>query len=369
MHVCVDARMYRSSGIGTYLQNLLPALARSFELTLIGDPKEIDDTNSLVIPTDLPIYSIAELRRLPSLIPPCDWFWSPHYNVPLLPIRARHRLVTIHDVFHLAFSRTLSLKQRVYAQLMFRAAVRRSNQIVTVSEFSRDEIVKYLGVSPQRITVIPNGVDHQRFKIIDDNSLYQRVRAKYQLPERFVLFVGNVKPHKNLITLVKAWHSLAAAFQDHQLVIVGKKEGFITGDNLLQTLIQRDKTLRTRIRFTGFVADDDLPVIYNLADLFVFPSYYEGFGLPPLEAMACGCPVLMSDQASLPEVGGTAAAYTAPDQSEAMAKQIADILQQNEEQRLATVRRGLAQAQRYTWSKSIDAHQALIENLLSERSR
>ena len=367
MHLCVDARMYRASGIGTYLQNLLPALAGSFRLTLIGNPEEIEEMNSVVIATNLPIYSVAELRRLPSLVPPCDLFWSPHYNVPLLPVRAR-RLVTIHDVFHLAFQRTLSLKQQLYAQGMFRAAVHQSHHIITVSEFSQSEIIRYLGVGPPRITVIPNGVDHRRFKVIDNPALLQRVRTKYGLPSKFVLYVGNVKPHKNLLTLVKAWALLPDAFQDYRLVIVGKQEGFITGDGPLQMFIQRHPALAERIQFTGFVADDDLPVVYNLAHLFVFPSYYEGFGLPPLEAMACGCPVLMSDRASLPEVGGVGGCYVDPNQPEEMAKQIANLLQQTPHQRRRIVQQGLAQAQRYTWQKSIAAHQSLVRNLLRNPS-
>ena len=364
MHLCVDARMYHASGIGTYLQNLLPALAESFELTLIGHPRELDAIGEQTIPTDIPIYSVAELLRFPSHIPPCDVFWSPHYNVPLLPIKAKKRLVTIHDVFHLAFFSTLSLKQQAYARLMFRAAARRSVHIITVSAFSKAEIIKYLKVKPSWVTVIPNGVNHQQFRVIREEEVRRQVQQTYALPPKFVLYVGNVKPHKNLLTLVKAFAALPAT-PDHHLVIVGKKGGFITGDPLLHERISQDERLARRVHFTGFVEQAHLPVLYNLAELFVFPSYYEGFGLPPLEAMACGCPVLASERASMPEICGDAALYIDPDCPETMAAKIQDALLLPSADRQLVVQKGLEQAQTYTWEKAINHHRQLIRHLSS----
>ena len=365
MTLAVDIRMFHSSGIGTYLQNLLPALSQQVDLALIGHPPEANLPYGRVITTDIPIYSFAELRKFSSLIPPCDVFWSPHYNVPLLPVRAKQRLVTIHDVFHLAYFSTLSLKQKVYARLMFRAAVRRSASVITVSEFSRTEITKYLNVSPDRVHVIPNGINHALFRVIKQEDLLQQVRQQYQLPERFILYVGNVKPHKNLLTLVKAFARLPSSDEPYHLVIVGKKEGFITGDTALHDFIQQNEMLVRRVLFTGFVEEEDLPVLYSLARLFVFPSYYEGFGLPPLEAMACGCPVLTSDRASMPEMCGEAAAYVSPDDAEAMAARMHQLLQLSATDRSLVVQRGLQRAASYTWEQSAHQHQRLIERLLN----
>ena len=362
MTLGVDIRMFHSSGIGTYLQNLLPALSEDFDLILIGHSSEANLSYGRVITTDIPIYSLAELRKLPSLIPPCDVFWSPHYNVPLLPVRAKKRLVTIHDVFHLAFFGTLSLKQKVYARLMFRVAVRNSASIITVSEFSRTEIMKYFNVASAQINVIPNGVNHALFRVIEADTL-REVPSKYQLPEKFILYVGNVKPHKNLLTLVKAFARLPAAFDAYQLVIVGKKEGFITGDTALPDFIRQDQSLAARVHFTGFVAEEDLSALYNLAHLFVFPSYYEGFGLPPLEAMACGCPVLTSDRASMPEICSDAATYVSPDDPEAMATRIQEMLSLSAADRQHIVHIGQQRAHGYTWRQSIRQHRQLIQEL------
>ena len=360
MHLCVDARMYHASGIGTYLQNLLPALSESLELTLLGDPGELAEVDGRVIPTTIPIYSVAGLLRFSALVPRCDLFWSPHYNVPWLPVRAKARLVTIHDVFHLAHLRTLSLPQRGYATLAFRAAARLSSHIITVSEFSKAEIQRYLNVPDDRVSVIPNGVDHALFRPQTDEDQQHRVRRKYGLPTRWLLYVGNVKPHKNLITLVHAFAMLPESLSDRHLVIVGQRAGFITGDTELAQVLRNDPPLARRVHFTGFVEQADLPELYRLAELFVFPSKYEGFGLPPLEALACGCPVVVSDRASLPEICGAAADYADPDSALDLAEKITAALQRSPAERDRKIQLGLERAQKYTWASSVAQHERLI---------
>ncbi len=361
--LCLDARMLHASGIGTYLQNLLPALASAFKLTLLGHPEELSGYPATVIPTDIPIYSIPEIIRFPSLVPRCDIFWSPHYNIPLLPVKAKKRLVTIHDVYHLAYLDTLSMKQRIYAKVMMQTAIKKSQHIITVSQFSKKEIIKYCGALPDKISVIHNGVDHQHFKKLEDKRLLQTVREKYQLPKQFILFVGNVKPHKNLINLVKAFAKVKEKIPDISLVIVGKKDGFITSESDVLPFINQDQGLTGRIIFTGFVDDQDLPVIYNLARLFVFPSLYEGFGLPPLEAMACGCPVLVSDRASMPEVCGEYVNYFSPTDIESIAGGLLEKLPQPEAEKQPEIQNGLARAQTFTWQQSTQAHIDLIRQL------
>lgn len=363
MHLCVDARMYRASGIGTYLQNLLPALSESFDLTLLGDPAELTEVGGRIVPTTIPIYSVAELLRFPRLVPRCDVFWSPHYNVPWLPVRAKTRLVTIHDVFHLAHFSTLSLPQRGYATLAFRAATGLSKHVITVSEFSKTEIQRYLNVPSNRVTVIPNGVNHTLFNEQTDADRQRTVREKYGLPSRWLLYVGNVKPHKNLITLVKAFAMLPESLSDRQLVIVGQREGFITGDTELARVLQDNPSLSQRVHFTGFVEQADLPVLYRLAELFVFPSTYEGFGLPPLEAMASGCPVVVSDRASLPEICGAAADYVNPDRPDDLAAKILAAVRRSPAERRQRIQLGLNQAQKYTWQQSVAQHERLLRRL------
>jgi glycosyltransferase involved in cell wall biosynthesis len=283
--------------------------------------------------------------------------------VPLLPIKAKKRLVTIHDVYHLAHFHALSLKQKLYAKVMMQAAVRNSDHIITVSTFSKGEIVRYTGIRPDKITVIHNGIDHNLFRPVSDNDLKRAVRQKYDLPDKFLLFVGNVKPHKNLITLINAFDRIRDQLPGHSLLIVGKKEGFITGDASLYDRIRQSPELEERISFTGFVDNEDLPVIYNLADLFVFPSLYEGFGLPPLEAMACACPVLVSNRASMPEACGDAADYINPEDPGSISEAIFNSLNMNEIEKENKIKKGVERAKTFTWEQSLQKHIELIRNL------
>ena len=167
------------------------------------------------------------------------------------------------------------------------------------------------------------------------------------MPKKFILYVGNVKPHKNLTGLVEAFLLAKEKLRDYHLVIVGKKEGFITGDASLIKRISDNEFLSERVIFTGYVPNDDLPVMYNLASLFVFPSFYEGFGLPPLEAMACGCPLLTSDAASMPEVCRDAARYFDAGNPSDIAEKIIDSLFGSDSD--IFVQRGLRRIEDFSW--------------------
>ncbi|NJO02831.1 MAG: glycosyltransferase family 4 protein [Bacteroidia bacterium] len=200
--IVVDARMIESSGIGTYLQEILPCLMEQFPLTLLGEARKLNQAfpdlsrNYKHIEVSAAIYSIREQWALFRNIPATSLGWSPHYNVPLLPVAAKFRLVTIHDVYHLAFQNQLSFLKKKYAQLMIKAATQRSARIITVSQFSKREITKYTHVNPDKIVVIPNGVNDRYFKTIADHNYLEMIHKKYNLPPQFLLFVGNVKPHK-----------------------------------------------------------------------------------------------------------------------------------------------------------------------------
>ncbi|MVM39564.1 glycosyltransferase [Spirosoma sp. HMF3257] len=354
-HICIDARMINNSGIGVYIRyfiNSLLADAR-MRVTILGRKVELDAYFDLHtfnhIEADFPIYSITEQLKLPRLIPVCDVFWSPHYNVPILPFRARKFLVTIPDVFHLAFYNTLSLPQKIYAKVVMNAAVRKADRILTISNYSKNEIIQFTSVHPDKIDVIYLGLDRDLFHSINAIEEYERVRTKYNTPQKYILFVGNVKPNKNLKTLVSAFRLLLDKLPEYQLLIVGKKEGFINSDDELFSQVIEDPELNNRVAFTGYVDLADLPILYSMASLFAFPSLYEGFGFPPLEAMACGCPVVASDRASIPEICGEAALYIDP----AYPQQLADAIYQvisNEPLKESLVKKGYEQVEHYDWT-------------------
>lgn len=346
--VILDFRMHKASGIGTYIRNLVPFLVDRFQVVLLGDSQEIQEYEWAkkveIIECKSKIYSIKEQFELVKRIPKCDLFWSPHYNIPILPIRAKKRMVTIHDVFHLVYLDTLSFKQKLYAKLVINQALRRSDIVLTVSQFSADEIKKYTGTT-KHIHVVYNAVDFKKFRPIDDIVLLNEIKKKYRLPDNFLLFVGNVKPHKNLKNLLLAIKDL-----DVNLVIVGKRDGFITGDTSIFDILQSNN-LKNKVFFTGYVDDSDIPFIYSLANFFIFPSFYEGFGLPPLEAQACGCPVVSSNAASLPEVLGDSAIYFDPYDVDDMASKIKMILEdENLQEELR--QKGFENVKRFSWEES-----------------
>lgn len=365
----IDARMVHSSGIGVYLKQLIPFLLPSFQVTVLGRPEEFNGLawapSVQVIPMEAGIYSIKEQIELASKIPSCDIFWSPQYNVPLLPIRAKKRLVTIHDTYHLAYRHTLPLAQKLYATAVMKVAVRLSDHVITVSNFSKTEIVKYTNCPPEKISVLYNGVDSVRFKAdFPETGSKQLQEALPQLPENYLLYVGNVKPHKNLITLLKAYASLNPGLQtEYHLVIVGQKQGFITPDQEVFHFLEKHPSLAGKVHFTGFVPDALLPFLYNCASLSVFPSVYEGFGLPPLESMACGCPVVASSSASIPEVCGDAALYFQALDAEELRTHLETVLTDGR-LRADLVKSGLKQSKEFTWEKSAAQHLSVLKELL-----
>jgi len=352
MRLCIDIRMISASGIGRHIKGILPTLMEKFEVILLGYREELRKyyfpKNVLIINMKSKVYSIKEQIELALKIPKCDIFWSPHYNVPVLPIRAKKRMVTIHDVYHLAFQHTLSLSQKLYAKLMINQAVKISDIVLTVSEFSKQEIVKYTKTSKD-IEVIYNGIEPQWYK-----------KQPLSLSERdsYILYVGNVKPHKNLVRALKAFSLL----KDNNLKfkIVGKKNNFITGDKEVEKIAQK---LGNKVEFTGYISDNELKELYRKAKLFLFPSLYEGFGLPPLEAMACGTPVIVSNVASLPEVCGDAAYYINPYDINDIARGIETVLK-DEELKKELIQKGLKRVRLFSWEKSAKKLIEVIEEVM-----
>src|ERR1039457_1605991 len=251
--IAIDARMINHSGIGTYMKNLINALLGDYHLILLGDPSEIKkhvkSEKIEILKFQPSIYSVSEQLKYPLNIPECDLFLSTHYNIPLFPIKAKKRLVIIYDMNHLAFYEKLSLAQKIYTKLMMNGAVKLSDAIITISEFSKSEILKYLKVDPIKIKVVHFGIDPEIIKA----ELKKDFPLSLTMPERFLLFVGNVKPHKNLITLLKAFEILLKSGNDYKLVIVGKKEGFITGDKEVIGLVEGNKLLNEHVIFTGHI--------------------------------------------------------------------------------------------------------------------
>ena len=309
MRIGVDARMLKSSGIGKVIENILSRMIIAkpdWEFFLLGKKEEIiamsfgTRENVHIIRCECPIYSLKEQIVLPFMIPKnLDCFWSPHYNVPIC-YRGK-MIVTIHDLAHLALKDIKkSLMKRLYANVMFRLATYKSKKIICVSQFTKSELIKYVpNVDADKIVVIYNGVD-DRWKNI------KKEKSPHDNP--YFVYVGNVKPHKNLRRLIEAYKKIANDTKC-DLILVGKKDGFITADNNINDEI---RGYENRIFFTGYVSDESVMQYVVNSEALVFPSIYEGFGLPPLEALAAGKKIIVSNAASISEVCGEYATYFDP---------------------------------------------------------
>ena len=361
--IAIDVRMINHSGIGTYLRNLLPCLVNKYEIVLLGSEvilSKFEWSQSVqIINCKSEIYSLKEQFELLRKIPECDFFICPHYNVPVLPVKARQKIVIIHDVYHLAFRSTLSLMQKFYSTFLINFAVRNFDKVITVSRFSESEIIKYTGIDKGKITTLHLGFNPKIRSL--NNREKELTKRKYNLPEKFIFFVGNIKPHKNLINLLQAYSILQGKKITHKLVITGSRDGFITSDREIDTFLEKNSTISENVLFTGYVDQKDLINIYELADVFVFPSLYEGFGIPPIEAMIAGTPVVTSREASLPEVCGDAALYCDAFQPEDIADKI-EVILNNEELRNELILKGKENLLRFTEEKFVNGWENILKN-------
>jgi YD repeat-containing protein len=302
--ITVDARLIGSGGIGTYIEEMLPrviAALPSAHFTLLGDAAAL---HSLVPPSPRVelreftsrIYSIREQVAFPAAIPSdTALFWAPHYNVPL----AWHGplAVTIHDVGHLTLPQG-SLVKRLYARGMFAAVRRRAAIVFCVSEWTASEIERQVGTL-RRVTVTQNGVAPRWLRATDSPSTE---RSPY------FLYVGSIKPHKNLERLLDAYAAVAGQLP-HRLIIAGPSDGLRTVDS---SVLERVTTFGDRVEYKGRLSQAGLEQLVRGCDGLVLPSIHEGFGLPPVEALAAGRPVAVSQIASLQEVCGPMAEYFDP---------------------------------------------------------
>lgn len=355
-----DARMLESSGIGRYLRE---NLIKSTDLLLAESNKQNKEAhNRKVYLLNSGIYNPLQNFEIPFRIRNShyDIYWSPHFNIPWRLPGCRYSVATIHDLFHISHVSNLPFIQKKYADLMIRQSLK-SDKIITVSNFTKNEILRNYRVDEEKIVVIHNGIDVSIFNAELDLTSTETL-DQFGITKKYLLAVGNVKPHKNLTTLLKAFEALIESGADLQLLLVGKQHGFLNSEDLSVVL----KTLKhaDRIIFTGFVSDYCLSVLYKNASVFVFPSLYEGFGLPPLEAQACGVPVVVSDIEPLREVCVDSAIYFQPLDWVELNDKLTWILQVDSNKKEEIVKVGLENVQKYSWSRSRKQHLEVFNSLI-----
>lgn len=359
MKIGIDARFYRSStaGIGRYTRGLLKNLAKidkNNHYTVFitpEDDKEYDITAKNFKKAVIPIvhYSLAEQTKFLNILNKgnFDLVHFLNFNHPIM--YSRSFITTIHDLTMLLYpvgrSQKSWVRKAAFKKVMKNAA-QKSDVVIAISQKTKDDTVKYLNAPKDKIKVIHEAYDniyHDQYA----KSKLVNFRKKYSLTDKYILFVSQWRPHKGLPNLIKSFELLKEKYNiPHKLVITGKANKHFPK---IANSIEKSK-YRKDIVLPGFVPDLDLPLFYNATDLFVFPSLYEGFGLGPLEAMACGAPVVSSDLSCMPEILGDAAVYFDPNNIPKMTQTIADVLS-NETLREKMSRASLKQASKYSWEK------------------
>lgn len=360
MHTAINAHLlspvagYRQAGVSVYIQQLLSHLwpaAPNDRWTVYAPPgvtrERIHAPSSVKLrisrlPTSKPLARILwEQAVAPAVLlrDRPDVLLCPLNVMPLLA--ACPTVVTVHDLAFLRFNLHQSAKRR-YLSALTRLSVKRAAHVITVSEFTRREVLDLLKIDPARVTAIPNGRD-ERFAPVDLATV-ERFRATKGLPPRFVLFIGTLEPRKNVTTLIRAYAQADLALP----LLIGGGKGWRYDDVFA---LVRELGLEQRIQFTGFIDHEDLPLYYAAATAFVYPSLYEGFGIPPLEAMASGTPVIVSTAGALTEVVGKAGLAVPPQDVAALAAALVRVTD-DEALRLTLRARGLERAQQFSWQRA-----------------
>ncbi|TAK20434.1 MAG: glycosyltransferase family 1 protein [Chloroflexota bacterium] len=367
-HLASWGTTYRSAGVSRYVQNLIPPLSREPSVDLIafvgGDATPPDDTADLdtatiirtTLPTHRPFVRIAWEQALSGAA--CAAYGVELYHGPAyaLPIAGRRPMVvTVHDLSFERHPAMFNRGNRLYLRLMTRLAARKARRIIAVSEFTRDELRATLGVPPDRVDVVHNGID-TRFRPGARDEV-EAFRTAKSLPDRFVLYLGTLEPRKNLVTLVRAFARGRSEWPEGTALVLAGGPGW----QYQAILAEIDRLgLRDRVIMPGYVNLDEQPLWYSAAAAFAYPSRYEGFGLPPLEAMACGTPVVCANESSLPEVVGDAAIQVAPTDEVGMARAIGSILRDDDLRRRLS-EAGRDRAARFSWTAAAAATARVYE--------
>jgi len=366
MRIGIDIRPMAAAGLGrglvTYTANLVKALLTLDQedhfCLFIAKNQSVSDflqqlpsldhvtivklkrpTRNIFLWDQLFWYALLKKERI-------DLFHSPMYGVPLLcPCP---KILTVHDLTPLIFPETITkFRHKVVFRFNFFTS-KYADRIITPSQHSKRDLMRYLDIPAKNISVTLEGVTEQ-YKILQNRKDIEQIRTRYHIPGKYLLYVGGFDKNKNLFTLVKAFHLLQKNILKNNLFLVFV--GALTQDALSLREFVKTCKLEDRVIFTNFVPEEELIKLYNGAEIFVFPSLYEGFGLPPLEAMACGVPVITSNAASLPEIVGDAGIQVDPRSPEELCHALTEVLT-NQGLRKDMQKKGIERASSLSWEET-----------------
>jgi len=368
----VDAREIQDgvvTGIGRSLDNFIRYFIKKekkHELVLFSEKKlfsSFDYPARRVVIESAPTFFLDQWK-LPRALKKnkIDLFYSPYYKIPLMTkIPIVNQILDLMFLVFPPYRKALGFWRRLYYATFGKAFARKSISIITDSEHAKQDIVRIWKINPEKIVVIPLGVA-DRYKPVDDMELLNHVRVRLRLPEKYLLYLGNFKPHKNVESLVCAFKKIAMKFQEYKLVLAGPLD---SNGHRIQNLVLKEG-LSDKVVFTNTIREKDQPeALLSMADLFVFPTLYEGFGLPPLEAMACGTPVVTSNLTAVPEVIGDAGAMVNPLDMDELIRAISDLLADSEK-RKTNSKKGLERSKMFREEHTAGKIYQFIINLLED---
>lgn len=351
----IQTTLGEKTGFGFYVSNLVKHL------------KDIDNSNKYLLfkpeteeDFSAPQRFIWDQVKFPKLAKKnkVDILHQPCFSAPIFHDGMKI-VVTIHDLIAIRFGKDIPFYSRQYFGRWMPFSYRYADEIIAVSEYTKKDIIKLLNIPDKKITVIPLAVD-DCFKEIHDKEVINAVKNKYHITGNYLLHLGTINPRKNLEFLIEVF----SALEDNnlKLVITGKKGWYYEG---LFDLVKK-LGLEDRVIFTGYIDDEDKPALYNGASIFLFPSIYEGFGLPPLEAMACGTPVICSNTSSIPEVVGSAGILISPTDKLCWVREIKKVLEDKQIYN-ALSKKALIQATKFSWDRCAKQTIQIYEKLYHEK--
>lgn len=379
VEVVFDAQLLldnQKTGIGWTADNLMKSLVKyddcQYSMNYFTVRRTSQELDNLITYKNLGIHP-----------KPCKWFYDVLYKmiwnfIPIpyslffgrsakitqffnyyIPPGVKGKKVTIvYDMVYMSFPETVNKRTQLMLDLSLKKSCDRADKIITISEFSKQEIIKYLNIEPSKIVVMPCGVDLDIYHPNYTKKDIDGVKAKYKIDSDYILYLGTLEPRKNIERLIKAYAKISEQNNDIPKMVLAGRKGWMY-DSIFQ-LVSSLK-LEEKIIFTGYVDACDAPILIKGAKLFTFPSLYEGFGMPPLEAMACGTPVVASNVASLPEVVGDAGILVDPYDIEDMSNAILSIVQSDSIAQNLSIK-GIKRAKQFRWDHSANIlHDVYLE--------
>lgn len=371
MNIGIDARplIGNKSGIGNYLEQILRVWAKSskqndyylFAHKDFNLPSELRSIGKIVLP--LKPGTIWVQTAIPYLLDRynIDLFWGPNYSIPLIRPKKTKAVITVHDMVSFVYPETLPAKTVIHNRFGLPMYLHHADYVITESESTKRDILRFLDYPHSRVDITLLGVNQRFFQNISERD---QILRKHDIDFPYILSVGTIEPRKNLIGVIQAFFRLLKGHTvEHRLVVVGANGWKYSA---VYELLESHPELKERIYFLGYVPDEDLPALYQGASLFVYPSFYEGFGLPPLEAMASGVPVIASNVSSIPEVVGDAGLLVNPYSIDEMANAIERILT-NQELAYTLSKTGLERARTFTWDRTAKQTLSIFEKIMNEK--